>query len=148
MARQIITFRIAKQFLGLDIMAVREIRAWSSATLIPHAPEYVHGVVNLRGSVLPVVDLSARLGWGRIEPAERHVIIVIQVGDTLQGLIVDAVDDIVTLPSDGLQPAPSLGSDVVADFLEGIAHSDERMVMVLDLSSLHDSDSAMARLAA
>lgn len=134
MIRQIITFQIGEQLLGVDILAIREIRAWSQTTLLPQVPDYVRGVVNLRGTVLPVIDLSARLGWGLIQPSARHVIIVVQIGHQLHGLIVDAVNDIVALPEDRLQPAPNVNEDSAVGFLEGLAPVDGKMVMVLSLN--------------
>ena len=148
MSRQIITFRIGEQYLGVDIMAIREIRAWTPTTRLPHVPDYVRGVVNLRGSVLPVFDLSARLGWGLTDPTGRHVIIVVQLGTQLHGLIVDAVNDIVTLPDGSLQPPPSVGSDVATEFLDGLASVDDRMVMVLSLARLTDGNTYVDQLAA
>lgn len=136
MPRQLITFEVASQIFGIDIMAIREIRAWTPTTRLPHVPEYVAGVVNLRGTVLPVVDLAARLGWRAAEPTARHVIIVTRVGDQFRGLIVDAVRDIVTIEDAALQPPPTTGGDAVVRFLESLATVDERMVMVLDLPSL------------
>lgn len=148
MSRQIITFRIGEQYLGVDIMAIREIRAWSPTTRLPHVPEYVRGVVNLRGSVLPVFDLSARLGWGLTDPTARHVIIVVQLGAQLQGLIVDAVNDIVTLQDNALQPPPSIGDDSASVFLEGLASVDDRMVMVLSLARLTEGTELPESIAA
>ncbi|WP_197432060.1 MULTISPECIES: chemotaxis protein CheW, partial [unclassified Blastomonas] len=85
---QLITFEIDAKMLAVDIMAVREIRAWTPTTPIPNAPPFVRGVVNLRGLVLPVIDLSERLGWGRVEPNERNVIIVVEIAGQMTGLIV------------------------------------------------------------
>ncbi len=121
---------------GLDIMAVREIRAWTPATQLPQVPDFVAGVVNLRGTVLPVVDLAARLGWAATEATPRHAIIVVQLGGKTMGLIVDSVSDIVTLPKDSLQQPPASGDDDVVRFLQGLAALGERMVMVLDLDQL------------
>lgn len=135
MSRQLITFQIGEQFLGVDIMAIREIRAWSATTLLPHVPDYVRGVVNLRGTVLPVIDLSARLGWGPSEPTSRHVIIVVRIADQLQGLIVDAVNDIVSINSEALQPAPAI-TENASIALEGLIPVEDRMVMVLSLEAL------------
>lgn len=135
MTRQLITFEVESQVLGIDIMAIREIRAWTPTTRLPHVPHYVAGVVNLRGTVLPVVDLAARLGWRAKAPTSRHVIIVTRIAGQFRGLIVDSVSDIVTLPPDALQPPPSTGDEVVP-FLEGMAAIDDRMVMVLDLTAL------------
>lgn len=136
MARQLITFQISEQYLGVDIMAIREIRAWTPTTMLPRVPDHVRGVVNLRGTVLPVIDLSARLGWGLTDPTARHVIIVVRIADQLQGLIVDAVNDIVSINEEELQAPPSLGNDDTASYLEGLISVEDRMVMVLALDHL------------
>lgn len=138
MSRQLITFQLGDQVLGLDIMAIREIRAWSPATPLPNVPAHVRGVVNLRGVVLPVFDLRHRLGWGVTDPGARHVIIVVRVGEQLQGLIVDAVNDIVTVPADELQPLPDMGGTSAADYLEGLTTIDDRLILVLALDRLVD----------
>lgn len=140
MTRQLITFQVGGQFLGVDIMAIREIRAWTPTTALPHVAPHVRGVVNLRGTVLPVIDLSARLGWGLAEPTARHVIIVVQIGDQLQGLIVDAVNDIVAIEPGDVQPPPSLGGGATSEYLEGLVPVDGRMVMVLKLEELARED--------
>jgi purine-binding chemotaxis protein CheW len=137
MTRQLITFDLGGQVLGADIMAIREIRAWSPTTPLPNVPDHVRGVVNLRGVVLPVIDLRCRLGWGMTEPSARHVIIVLSVADQMRGLIVDAVDDIVALRAEDMQPLPDVGGNATAAaLLEGIATIDGRMVMVLKLDRL------------
>jgi len=144
MHRELITFEVSGQIFALDIMAIREIRAWTPVTPMPRVPHYVAGVVNLRGTVLPVIDLAARLGWGATQATPRHAIIVCQVNGQSQGLIVDSVSDIVTLPSDTLQSPPSAGQDAVISFLKGLAAIEDHMVMVLDLQSLSDQDLAVA----
>ncbi len=144
MSRQLITFQLGDQILGVDIMAIREIRAWSPATPLPNVPAYVRGVVNLRGVVLPVLDLRFRLGWGMTDPSARHVIIVVRIGDKLQGLIVDAVNDIVEVASETMQPLPDLGDAPAAGFLEGLATIDERLILILALDRLVDGETAMA----
>src|SRR3546814_19988542 len=131
MSSQLITFQIGEQFLGVDIMAIREIRAWSPTTLLPHVPDYVRGVINLRGNVLPVIDLAARLGWGLTEPTGRHVIIVVRIDEQLHGLIVDAVNDIVTVDDEAMQAPPSLSPDSATAFLKGLVAVEDRRVMVL-----------------
>lgn len=136
MSNQLITFQIGEQYLGVDIMAIREIRAWSPSTLLPHVPDYVRGVINLRGNVLPVIDLAARLGWGLTEPTGRHVIIVVRIAEQLHGLIVDAVNDIVTVNEDAMQAPPSLSTDSASAFLKGLVAVEDRMVMVLSLDNL------------
>lgn len=138
MSRQLITFQLDEQILAVDIMAIREIRAWSPATPLPNVPAHVRGVVNLRGVVLPVLDLRHRLGWGATETTGRHVIIVVQIGEQLQGLIVDAVNDIVTVQADALQPVPDVEESSAGSFLDGLATIDDRMIMVLSLDKLLD----------
>jgi purine-binding chemotaxis protein CheW len=144
-AHQLITFHLGGQSFGLDIMAIREIRAWTPATRLPNVPDYVAGVVNLRGTVLPVVDLAARLGWGPVSPTDRHVIIVAQIAGQLRGIIVDAVSDIITVQDEDLQPAPSTGTESSTPYLDGMIALEDRMVMVLDLPGLtSDIDFAQA----
>jgi purine-binding chemotaxis protein CheW len=147
MSRQLITFQIGDQILGVDIMAIREIRAWSPATPLPNVPPHIRGVVNLRGVVLPVLDLSQRLGWGTTDPSARHVIIVVRVGEQLQGLIVDAVNDIVTVPDDGMQALPDVGDVPAAGFLDGLATIDDRLIMILALERLIDRPLPLATAA-
>ena len=148
MARQLITFQIGEQYLGVDIMAIREIRAWTPTTMLPHVPSHVRGVVNLRGTVLPVIDLSARLGWGLTEPTARHVIIVVRIAEQLHGLIVDAVNDIVSINEEDLQPAPAMGADSPVSYLDGLVSVEDRMVMVLALDNLSvDFDGLVAAAA-
>lgn len=138
MLREIITFEAGEQIFGLDIMAIREIRAWTPTTKLPHVPHYVKGVVNLRGTVLPVTDLAARLGWDATEPTPRHVIIVTQLGAQARGLIVQAVNDIVTVDTEALQPPPSSHDEQIAPFIEGLVAIDKGMVMVLNLDAINN----------
>ena len=137
MVHELITFEVEGQVFGLDIMSIREIRAWSPTTRLPRVPHYVAGVVNLRGTVLPVIDLAARLGWRATEATPRHAIVVTQFGAQIGGWIVDSVSDIVTMPEDTLQPPPpSAGHDTVVPFLEGLVAINDQMVMVLNLAAL------------
>lgn len=144
MSRQLITFQLGDQILGVDIMAIREIRAWSPATPLPNVPPHVRGVVNLRGVVLPVLDLRHRLGWGMTDPSSRHVIIVVRIGEQLQGLIVDAVNDIVEVPAEEMQPLPDMGDAPAANFLEGLATIDSRLILILALDRLVETSAALA----
>jgi len=147
MSRQLITFEIGDRRLGIDIMAVREIRAWSPATPLPNVPPHVRGVVNLRGVVLPVLDLRQRLGWGTTDPSTRHVIIVVRIGEQLQGIIVDAVSDIVTLLPEDIQPVPEVGEVTATAFLEGIATIEDCLIMILGLDRLADTPMPLAEAA-
>ncbi|WP_426958714.1 chemotaxis protein CheW [Muricoccus radiodurans] len=131
--RELISFRIGAQEFCVDIMAVREIRGWTPATPLPHAPAYVRGVINLRGAVLPIVDLAERLGLPPSEPSQRHVIIVAQVGKQVLGLLVDAVSDILTVGDAVIQPPPDVASERVRLFVRGLLAIDQRMVSLISL---------------
>src|SRR5690606_7813859 len=109
---ELISFRIDSQEFCLDIMAVREIRGWTVATPLPHSPPFVRGVINLRGAVLPILDLKARLGLGDAETSARSVIIVVQVGKRLVGLLVDGVSEILAADPNTVQATPNVGCDV------------------------------------
>ena len=131
--RELISFRIGEQEFCVDIMAVREIRGWTPATPLPHSPPYVRGVINLRGAVLPIIDLSSRLGLGATEPEARHVIIVCRINNQMVGLLVDAVSDILTVTDDLIQPTPDVGCEQVRTFVKGIMAVDGRMISLISL---------------
>jgi purine-binding chemotaxis protein CheW len=130
---ELITFRIGAQEFCVDIMAVREIRGWTKTTALPRSPSYVRGVVNLRGAVLPIVDLSLRLGFAKTDPTERSVIIVAQIASQLVGLLVDAVSDIITVAVGDIQPTPDVASELVKTFVQGILAIDGRMISLISL---------------
>jgi purine-binding chemotaxis protein CheW len=134
--RQFITFRSGDQEFGADIMAIREIRGWTPTTPLPHAPAYVCGVINLRGVVLPVVDLKARLGQGGTDATQKQVIIVVKCANRTIGLLVDAVSDIITVTSADIQGTPELARDAQDQFVDGIAVLDDRMVTILSMDQL------------
>ena len=138
-AREYITFRIGSQYFCVDIMSVREIRGWTPATQLPRAPGFVRGVINLRGIVLPVIDLAERLGFQPAEPTPRHVIIVAQTGRQIVGLLVDAVSDIIAVPSDKVQQTPDVGSEAAHSFVVGVMPIDDRMISLIALDSIMPS---------
>ena len=131
--RELISFRIGAQEFCVDIMAVREIRGWTAATALPQAPSFVRGVINLRGAVLPIVDLGARLGLQTTEPTARHVIMVINQGSRTMGLLVDAVSDIIDVTEDMVQPTPDIACDQVKAFVKGLFAIDNRMISLITL---------------
>jgi purine-binding chemotaxis protein CheW len=144
-ARELIAFRVGDQEFCMNVMAVREIRGWTPVTPLPHAPQYVMGVINLRGAVLPIVDLSLRLGMKYAEPTARHVIIVAQVKSKIIGLLVDAVSDILTVADDNIQPTPEISSDLERLYARGILAIDKRMICLIELGALfNDAESEAA----
>ena len=137
-----LSFRIDENEYSVEIMSVREIRGWTRTTSLPHAPPFVRGVINLRGTVLPVVDLAVRLGLEASEPEERNVIIVVDVGARVMGLRVDAVSDILSFSDDQLQPPPDMTSK--SRFVRALTILDDRMVRVLDLEAVLPSNEEIA----
>lgn len=135
-AIEFIAFRLGDQEFCVDIMSVREIRGWTPATALPHAPHYVRGVINLRGAVLPIVDLAERLGFAPAQGGARQVIIVVQIARQLVGLLVDAVSDILTLPADAVQPTPDVAAGAVGVFIHGILALDGRMIGLIRLDAV------------
>ncbi|MET0336843.1 MAG: chemotaxis protein CheW [Caulobacter sp.] len=142
--RELISFRVNQQEYCVDIMAVREIRGWSPATSLPQSPNYMRGVINLRGAVLPIMDLSSRLGLGSAEPTVRHVIIVVKVQERMMGLLVDAVSDILSITDDLVQPTPDVACDRVRSFVRGIISLEGRMISEISLDRLLPEREALA----
>ncbi len=137
-AHQFITFCIGDEEYGIDILAVREIKAWSAVTELPNTPEFVLGVLNLRGIILPVFDLRCRFGMGRTAPGERHVIIIVNAGDKLIGVLVDLVAEILTLADAEVRAVPEMGFTIDQEFLFGLAAVGERLVALIDVEHLFD----------
>lgn len=140
--RELIAFSIGDQEFCVDIMSIREIRGWAPATPLPQAPPFVKGVINLRGAVLPIIDLAGRLGLGLSEPTARHVIIVARIGEQQVGLLVDAVCDIITVGDDALQPTPDVACETVRTFVKGILSLDGRMISLISLDRVLPNNDA------
>ena len=143
-SRQVLTFVLGDETYGVDILRVQEIRGWSAVTKIPHAPPHVLGVLNLRGSIVPIVDLRMRFALDRAEYTAVTVIIVMSVvtpaGRRDFGVVVDGVSDVVDVNSAEVKPAPELGSRGATDYLLGLASIAERMVVLLDIDRLIGRD--------
>lgn len=131
---EVVAFRVADQDFCFDLKSVREIRGWTETTVLPHAQPYVKGVINLRGSVVPVVDLSARLGLGDTDPGPRHVIIIAVIGSQTVGLLADVVSDILTVDQSDMQPVPDIVGEAVRTYISGVLVVDGRMIRKMNLS--------------
>jgi purine-binding chemotaxis protein CheW len=132
---QLIAFSIGEQTYGVEITTVREIRAWNGATPLPNTREYVRGVINLRGTIVPIFDLRARFGEGPTSPTKNHVVVVMSVGDKWVGILVDAVSDILTVSKDEIHNVPE-GNAIDTELLNGIVTHDSRMVGLIDLHAV------------
>lgn len=133
---EIISFAIGDDQYGVDIMAVREIKEWSNVTHLPKQPDYVRGVLNLRGAMVPVLDLRCRFGEGVTEPTPTHIIIVVHIDDRPVGLLADRVLDIVSFETSKIQPVPRTAHSASSDFLSGLVTHDDTMIALIDLSHL------------
>ena len=133
---ELISFEIAEQEFCIDIRSVREIRGWTPATPVPQAPDYISGMINLRGAVIPVVDLRSRLGLGRTEPSSRHVIVVIHDETRIAGLLVDGVQETFQVDPGLMQPPPNVDAPEAERFVDAILPLDGRMLSRLVVGSL------------
>ncbi len=139
-SRQVLTFVLGNETYGVDILRVQEIRGWTAVTKIPHAPAHVLGVLNLRGSIVPIVDLRMRFALERAEYTAITVIIVMSVvtpaGRRDFGVVVDGVSDVVDVNAAEVKPAPELGERGATEYLLGLVTIAERMVVLLDIDRL------------
>lgn len=132
-ANQFLTFSLGHETYGIELLRVQEIRGYSPATPIPNAPPWVRGVMNLRGTIVPVVDLRSKLGLESAEYNRFTVIIVVNVGTRVTGLIVDSVSDVLTFTAKEIQPTPDLGTSADGRFARGIARFQDSLVVLIDL---------------
>jgi purine-binding chemotaxis protein CheW len=140
---QYLTFALAHEQYGLEILRVQEIKGYVPATPVPNTPTYVNGVMNLRGTIIPVVDLRAKLSLNETEYNQFTVIIVVAVGTKVVGLIVDSVSDVLNIPNSDIQAPPEFGSTVDVRFIDGMAQSGEKIVMLLNIERvLNDAEKA------
>ena len=138
-AAEYLTFRLGQEEYGIDILRVQEIRSYEQPTRMAHAPDFIKGVIDLRGVIVPIVDLRLKLHCATADYTDFTVVIILNVGGTVLGAVVDAVADVVALPSDAIKPAPQFQSQVDASFVRGIATVGERMLIVVDIESLLSS---------
>jgi len=132
---QLIAFMIGEQVYGVEITTVREIRAWDGATPLPNTQEFVRGVINLRGTIVPIFDLRARFGDGITNTTKNHVVVVMSVGEKWVGVLVDAVSDILTISKKDIHKVPE-GDHMDSELLNGIITHDSKMVGLIDLDAI------------
>jgi purine-binding chemotaxis protein CheW len=133
---QFISFAIGNDQYGVDIMAVREIKGWSEITHLPKQPDYMRGVLNLRGAMVPIIDLRCRFGQGMTEATALHVVIVVQLGSRMVGLLADRVLDIISFEASQVQAVPRVTAASRADFLSGLVTVDGAMIALIDIANL------------
>jgi len=131
-----VAFRAAEQDYCIGIMDVREIRRWTETTTLPGAPDYVTGVINLRGAVVPIIDFSLRLGLETDVPSARNVIVIVQIGERVCGLLVDEVSEILRISESHVQTTRTIGPSVEGAIVTGVIAMEERMIRLIDLERL------------
>jgi purine-binding chemotaxis protein CheW len=139
-AVQYLSFTLGKEEYGVDILRVQEIRSWEPVSRIPNVPHYEKGVVNLRGSIVPILDLRERFNLSKAEYTPLTVVVVLQtdVGNKtrIMGVVVDSVSDVISVDKTEIQAAPDFGAKVSNEFINGLVSVNERMVMLLDVDKL------------
>jgi len=139
-----LTFRLGDENYGVDILRVQEIRGWEPVTRVPNAPAFVQGVLNLRGAIVPVVDLRQRLGMPLRDYDKETVVVVVRLdageAEKIIGLVVDTVSDVLRATTDAISKTPDFGARLNTDFLVGVATSGDKMIMLLDVDRLHNSE--------
>lgn len=147
---QYLTFTLGEEHYGVDILRVQEIKGYTAVTRIPNTPDSIKGVLNLRGTIVPIIDLRAKFGMDKIDYTRFTVIVVVVVKDRVMGIIVDAVSDVLNIPKKDIQPTPQFGTAVDVSFISGIGKCGDKLVALLDIDqilSLRELEQASAAVA-
>ncbi len=141
---QFLTFLLADEYYGVEILRVREIRGWTHVTRIPNTPPYIKGVLNLRGAIVPIIDMRERFNLEPREYSGTTVVIVVSLesdsGQKMFGMVVDGVSDVLAISGSEIKPRPNFGTTINTEFLRGLAATDDQMTMLLDIDLLLNSD--------
>ncbi len=135
-AREYLTFRLGQEEYGIDILKVQEIRGYEPPTRIAHAPEFLKGVVNLRGTIVPIVDMRLKFNCSRADYDSFTVVIILNLRSRIVGIVVDSVSDVLELPADAVRPAPDIDTTVDSSCILGLGSVNERMLVLLDIERL------------
>lgn len=136
---EFLTFALGEEEYGVDILKVQEIRGYDAVTRLPDAPDYIKGVINLRGTIVPVIDMRMKFRLDKVEYNELTVMIVLNVAERVVGIVVDSVSDVVRLGGEQIREVPELGAAIDRQFLTGIGTLEERMLILLDIERLMTS---------
>ncbi len=139
MANEFLTFRLGGEEYGIEILKVQEIRGYDAITQIANAPDFIKGVVNLRGIIVPIVDMRIKFRLGKAEYDQFTVVIILNVAGRIMGIVVDGVSDVITLEAEQVRPTPGLGSVIDTEYIMGLGTVDERMLILIDIEKLMGS---------
>ena len=137
---EFLAFTLGEEEYGIDIQKVQELRGYDAVTRIANAPEYIKGVVNLRGIIVPIIDMRIKFQLGAPTYDQFTVVIVLNIGGRVVGMVVDSVSDVITLTAEQIKPAPEMGAVLDTDYLIGLGTLDERMLILVDIDKLMSSD--------
>ena len=137
--RELLTFTLGKEEYGIDILKVQEIRGYDAVTVIANAPEFIKGVINLRGIIVPIVDMRIKFHLGKVEYDQFTVVIILNVANRVVGIVVDGVSDVIALTPEQLKPSPEFGTSLDTQYITGLGTVDERMIIVVDIEKLMTS---------
>jgi purine-binding chemotaxis protein CheW len=135
-SRELLTFTLGREEYGIDILKVQEIRGYDAVTSIANAPEFIKGVVNLRGIIVPIVDMRIKFKLGSVSYDETTVVIILNVANRVVGMVVDGVSDVLTLQADQIKPPPEFGASLDTRYLQGLGTVGERMLILVDIEKL------------
>jgi purine-binding chemotaxis protein CheW len=135
-----LAFKLGREEYGIDILKVQEIRGYESVTRIANAPEFIKGVINLRGIIVPIVDMRIKFNLGEPSYDQFTVVIILSIAGRVVGMVVDSVSDVTTLDPEQIKPAPEMGTVLNTDYLIGLGTLGERMLILLDIERLMSSD--------
>ncbi|MDR5893319.1 chemotaxis protein CheW [Halomonas mongoliensis] len=138
--QEFLVFSLGDEEYAIDILKVQEIRGYENVTRIANAPEFIKGVTNLRGVIVPIVDLRIKFHLERVEYGGQTVVIVVNVADRVVGIVVDGVSDVMTLTPEQIKPAPEFGVTLSSDFLSGLGSLEDRMLVLVDIDKLLTSE--------
>jgi purine-binding chemotaxis protein CheW len=136
---EFLTFTLGKEEYGIDILKVQEIRGYDAVTAIANTPDFIKGVINLRGIIVPIVDMRIKFNLGKVEYDQFTVVIILNVANRVVGMVVDGVSDVITLSADQVKAAPEFGSAIDTQYVMGLGTVDERMLILVDIERLMTS---------
>ncbi len=137
---EVLSFRLGNEEYAISILKVQEIRGYEAVTRIANAPDYIKGVINLRGAIVPIVDMRVKFGIGEPTYDQFTVVIILNIEHHIIGMVVDSVSDVVTLTPEQVRPAPDMGANVSTDYLQGLGTIGERMLILVDIDRLMCSE--------
>jgi len=138
-SREYLTFTLGDEEYGIDILNVQEIRGYDAVTKIANSPDFIKGVINMRGIIVPIIDMRLKFKLGEVEYNQFTVVIILNISGRVIGMVVDGVSDVIALKGEQIRPAPEFGAVLDTDYIDGLATLEERMVIVVDIEKLMTS---------